>query len=276
MSSLSFLYKTGFGRILLKPLVCKSISSFAGWLLDRKASKVLIRSFVKKNSIKLDEYYLEDIHCFNDFFCRKIKEELRPISMEKRSLIAPCDGLLSAYSIEKDTVISAKQSHFTISSLLKDEALAKDFEGGLALVFRLCVNHYHRYIYFDSGSVCQTKTIPGIYHTVRPIALEEYPVFIENSRAYSLLNTENFGKAVQMEVGALLVGKIVNEKVENNQFIRGQEKGHFEYGGSTVIILLPSNTVIVRENIQSLLNTNQEIPVLMGEVIGYQNKNRKE
>ena len=50
------------------------------------------------------------------------------------------------------------------------------------------------------------------------------------------METNNFGKAVYCEIGALLVGRIVNHAVDT--FNAGDEKGYFEFGGSTVVVLL--------------------------------------
>ena len=73
MSTLNFLYETKLGRIILRPLISKPISDFSGFLLDSKISKALIRPFAKNNNINLDDYILDDIGSFNDFFCRRIK-----------------------------------------------------------------------------------------------------------------------------------------------------------------------------------------------------------
>ena len=264
MTGLEFLYKTAAGRIILRPLVSRPVSVLSGKLMDSKASKVLIRSFAKKNGIRVEDYEVDNVRCFNDFFCRKIKEGLRPLSDDPTHLISPCDGLLSVHKISSDTVLSVKQSEFTISGLLQDETLAESFNGGYALVFRLCVDHYHRYIYFDSGNQADNKRIDGIYHTVRPVALEQFPVFVQNTREYVDLDTDNFGKAVQMEVGAMLVGRIVNEKTSACEVTRGEEKGHFEYGGSTIIVLIQKD----RANIDDRFLNNTETPVVMGQVIG--------
>ena len=43
--------------------------------------------------------------------------------------------------------------------------------------------------------------------------------------------TENFGPVVQTEIGALIVGGIVNYR-ENARFCKGMEKGHFELAGA--------------------------------------------
>jgi phosphatidylserine decarboxylase len=264
MTGLEFLYKTAAGRILLKPLVSKPFSSFSGRLMDTRASKVLIKSFVRNNGIHVEDYVTENINSFNDFFCRKIKAGLRPVSADPSHLISPCDGLLSVYKITSDTVLNVKQSEFTISGLLRDKKLAKEFDGGYALVFRLCVDHYHRYIYFDSGKQISNVRIDGIYHTVRPVALEQFPVFVQNAREYAVIDTDSFGTAVQMEVGAMLVGRIVNENTSPCDVKRGEEKGHFEYGGSTIILLIQKDSAVI----DGSFLTTTEVPVVMGQTIG--------
>ena len=268
MDSLKFLYNNKLGRIILRPLISKPVSELSGKLLDSRLSMILIEPFAIKNRIDKTDYILDDIGSFNDFFCRRIKPELRSINNEKTSLIAPSDGFLSAYRINDGTVLGVKQSRFTIDGLLRDRELAADFHNGYALVYRLCVNHYHRYVYFDSGAKSEDRRINGLYHTVRPIALEKFPVYIENAREYSVLDTENFGRCVQMEVGAMLVGRIVNERPESGRISRGEEKGHFEYGGSTIIVLIPEGKVELRKDISERVDTGTETPVVMGETVG--------
>ncbi len=265
---MSFLYKTIYGRALLKVLISRPISGISGKIMDSKFSKIFIGSFAKKNNIKLGDYQMDNINSFNDFFCRKIKEGLRPVDMDENALVSPCDGFLSVYKIKKELVLSVKQSSFTISSMLRDNRLSAAFENGYALVFRLCVDHYHRYIYFDSGEKYKNRKIKGVYHTVRPVALERIPVFTENSREYAVIDTKNFGRCVQMEVGAMLVGRIVNKDKEKCFVKKGEEKGHFEFGGSTVIVLLQKDKAVLREDIIRHANSNYEIPVVMGEKIG--------
>ena len=151
MTSLEFLYDTVPGRILLKCLIHPRVSQICGHFLDSSLSGFLITPFARKNQIVLSDYQLDDIHSFNDFFSRKIKPSLRPVDMDPKSLIAPCDGLLSVWKIQKDTVLPIKQSSYTLTDLLRDHRLAARYEGGYCFVFRLCVDHYHRYSYVDSG-----------------------------------------------------------------------------------------------------------------------------
>ena len=216
MGTLEFLYNTGVGRTLLRPLISKPVSDFAGLLLDSKASKLLINPFAKKNSIELSDYQLDDINNFNDFFCRRIRDGLRPVEQDPSALIAPCDGLLSVYRIYDDLTIRVKQSTFTVSELLHDRKLAAHFNGGFCFVYRLCVNHYHRYVYFDSGRKYADRHIDGFFHTVRPVALNKYPVFSQNSRDYSVIDSDSFGRCVQMEVGAM-ERQLVNRSIPTQQ-----------------------------------------------------------
>ena len=269
MDTLHFLYKTALGRILLKPLTAPSVSRICGHFLDSKLSAVLIKSFIQKNHINIEDYQTDGITTFNQFFRRKIKDGLRPFDFTPQKFCSPCDGLLSVWKIHDSdgTVIPVKQSKYTVASLLQNKELAANYEGGFCLVFRLCVNHYHRYAYVDGGKKSRNFFIPGILHTVRPVALETLPVFVQNSREYTIIESEVFGTLIQMEVGAMLVGRIVNFEQEA-EVLRGAEKGFFEYGGSTIIVLVKKNTLLLRDDIQNNSLSGIETPVKMGEVIG--------
>lgn len=265
--SLKFLYKTPVGRVCLKLLCAPWVSKLAGSFLSSSASKGIIKSFIKKNSIDMSQYEKVNYHDFNEFFTRRILPELRPINMDANKFIAPCDGLLSSYKITKDTVIPAKQSSYTIADLIGSKEEAQKFENGICLVFRLCVNHYHRYFFFDNATISKPKFISGKLHTVRPIALENDKVFTTNSREVTYMDTENFGYSAQIEVGAMLVGKIANNDYDR-PVKRGEEKGKFLYGGSTVILLLTKDAVKLDDNYFDQTTKGYEIPVVMGEVLG--------
>lgn len=268
MGSLEFLYGTAAGRLLLRPLVSRPVSRACGRFLDTSLSRPLIRPFARHAGIDPEEYDLSDVRCFNDFFCRPLKPGRRPVDPDPAALIAPCDGLLTAVEIRGDTVLPVKQSRYSLERLLGDRALAAEFEGGLCLVYRLCVEHYHRYCYFDSGRKEEDVFLPGLLHTVRPVALADTPVFTENCREYAVIDTAGFGRAVQMEVGAMLVGKIVNDHLWARDVSRGEEKGHFAYGGSTIIVLLRKDAATLRADLAALSARGEELPVRMGERIG--------
>ncbi len=262
--TLHFLYHTVVGRFVLKLLIARWVSKLCGAFLESRFSKPLIKKFVKNNGIDLSIFEADNFGSFNDCFCRKIKDGYRPFPQDENIFFSPCDGLLSAYRINDDTVIPVKQSKYTIPSLLNDTALAKKYQDGTCLVFRLCVNHYHRYCYPVSGVKSENIFIKGKLHTVRPIALESSPIFTENCREYTVIDTENFGSVLQMEVGAMLVGKIKNHHGKG-PVTRGEEKGMFLYGGSTIIVLLEKDKVKINNRFFEATNQNKETPVKMGE-----------
>ena len=80
-----------------------------------------------------------------------------------------------------------------------------------------------------------------------------------------MLKTRNFGTMIQIEVGALLVGKIQNHPV--TEFKKGDEKGYFELGGSTIILLTQSN-IAVDEDILENSRKGIETKVHYSERIG--------
>lgn len=261
------LYKSVVGKLILKVCVQPFVSQVGGEILNTRISKVFIAPFVKKNGIDLAEYEKHSFSSYNDFFMRKMKEENRPIDDSVTHLISPCDSKLSAYSISKNGVFTIKNTSYTMTSLLRDEKLAERYMGGTILIFRLTVDDYHRYCYVDSGRKSTNRSIQGVFHTVNPVANDVYPIYTENTREYSLLKSEHFGTIIMMEVGALMVGKIVNYE-EEAQVKKGQEKGRFEFGGSTVVICLQKEKCIIDADIVRNSKYGYETKVKMGEKIG--------
>lgn len=264
-AALRFFYRTAFGRLLLRPLCGRGVSRAVGRLMDSRASRRLIAPFVRKKGIDLAQFEPAEYASFNEFFTRKIRAELRPVDFSDDALICPCDGLLSAYRVEQGSVFPIKQSAYSLERLLGERADA--FDGGLCLVFRLCPEHYHRYHYFDDCTERAHRFLPGKLHTVRPVALERVPVFTENCREVTLLDTRHFGLAAQIEVGAMLVGKIDNRHPDCPQ-PRGAEKGKFLYGGSTVVLLLRAGAAKIDESLLDATARGEETPVRFGRRIG--------
>ena len=264
---LARLYTTVWGRALLRPLVSPIVSRAAGWFLSTGLSKGLIAPFIRSNHIDMSQFPEEDYASYNAFFFRKIKPELRPINQDPDALISPCDSKLTVLPVTREGVFTLKNTRYTVQSLLQSEALTRKYEGGLALIFRLTVDDYHRYCYIADGEKTGNTRIPGVLHTVNPIANDVYPIYVQNSREYSLLHTDVFGDVLMMEVGALLVGRIVNHHGEAH-VRRGQEKGYFQFGGSTVVLLLEKGRALVDEDILRNSRESFETIVKMGEKIG--------
>lgn len=264
---LSFLYTNIFGRMLLKPLIQPQVSKLVGRYLSSAHSKWLISKFIERNEINMDIYEECDYSSFNDFFTRKIKPDCRPVPEDLDVLISPCDCLATVYPIQENTTFSIKNTEYTLRSLLRSPRLAKRFRGGYAYVLRLTVEDYHRYLYSVSGKQSKNYHIDGTFHTVNPIANDYLPIYKENTREYTVIRSKEFGDVLQMEVGALLVGKISNHK-QSTVVTRGEEKGFFEYGGSTIVVLTQKGRVTPRSDLLTNSKNGYETKVLQAHPLG--------
>ncbi|MBQ6000343.1 MAG: phosphatidylserine decarboxylase [Clostridia bacterium] len=263
-----FLYTTLPGRCMLKVLTAPQVSRLGGRIVSSRPSRLAIRHFVKKNGIDMEECATTRFRSFNDFFTRELREGARTIPQEKELLISPCDAHLSIFPIDREAGFQIKNSVYTVAELLGgDERLAEQYLGGTCCIFRLTPREYHRYCYIDDGVKEGNRRINGVLHTVHPIAGSRYRVYATNSREFSVLETNCFGRVVQMEVGAMLVGKIRNYH-ESYAFRRGEEKGRFEFGGSTIVLLFEEGRVRFDKRLLEASARGFEVLVKMGEPIG--------
>ncbi|MBR1824521.1 MAG: phosphatidylserine decarboxylase [Ruminococcus sp.] len=261
------LYGSVGGRIMLKTLTAPVLSRAVGRFMDSGLSEPLIKPFIRKSGIDTSEYVMDGVHSYNSFFTRKVKPSKRPVDYAPDHLISPCDSKLTVYKIGRNSIFRIKGSRYRVSDLLQNQFLADRFRGGYCLIFRLEVNDYHRYCYIDNCTKTDNTFIQGELHTVNPIALERYNIYKRNSREYTVMHTDNFGDVVQVEVGAMLVGRIVNHHGEC-AVRRGDEKGMFQFGGSTIVMLFQKDSITVDSDILRNSANGDETVVKYGEKIG--------
>ena len=264
---LRVLYDTTGGRMFLGILTAPLLSKIAGAFMDSRFSKPLIKPFIKRSGIDMSQFEERKFRSYNDFFTRKVKPGKRQPDLDPNHLISPCDSKLTVYHIDRRSIFRIKGSHYRISDLLCNKFMSDRFSGGLCLIFRLEVDDYHRYCYIDDGFKTENTYIKGELHTVNPIALGRYNVYKRNCREYTLIHTDHFGDVVQVEVGAMLVGRICNHH-GTAAVRRGQEKGKFEFGGSTIVMLLEKGAAEIDRDILKNSSEGIETVVKYGEKIG--------
>ncbi len=260
---LDFLYNNPVGRIFLGIAVSPFVSNIYASKNAKKSSAKKIPAFIKEHNIDMSDFEDREYKSFTDFFTRKIRYGKRPVDMTPGALISPADSKLLVYEIEKDTVMRIKGRTYTADEILGDSENAKEFAGGYALVFRLTVDDYHRFCYPDKGCLISKRFIKGKLHTVSPVS-KNHKIYMENTRLVNLLKTEKFGTIAYIEVGAMLIGRIVDNGTD--VFEKGQEKGYFEPGGSTVIIMV--RNVEIDKDIMAQSASGIETKVRYGERIG--------
>ncbi len=271
---IKWIYDTAPGKTLLETFIKRKLfSSLLGRLYSMPFSKSRIADFVSELEIDLTEAEREnpeDYKNFNDFFIRSLKEGSRPVSQETRYLVSPADGRLLAYeNININKIVQIKGQEYSLEELFQDSNLAQEYQGGVCLVVRLNPSDYHRFHFPDSGIPGPHKLIPGGYYSVNPMALKRIPrVYCQNKRELTCFASDNFGQIAYIEVGATGVGSIVQTYTSEKVVKKGQEKGYFKFGGSTVILFIKKGVVQLDKDILENSQKFLETKVNMGEQIG--------
>ncbi len=270
---LKALYDNKVGKLGLELLIKRKFYSWlTGVVCDAGISARKVKSFVQDFDIDMSlcPAGVEDFKSFNEFFTRKLKPEARPFDPRPDMLLSPGDGRLKAWdNIDMDRLVQVKGFTYSLKELVEDHELAKKYQGGICMVLRLAPVDYHRFHFIDGGTCSESKRINGHYYSVNPVALNSIPqVFCRNKREYSILHSENFGDILYMEVGATSVGSIIQTYQPGRSIARGEEKGYFKFGGSTVILFMEKRTAKIDAEILHQTELGYEVRVLAGEIIG--------
>ena len=256
-----------FHLLLNNPAFCR----FYGWLQARPRSRRKIPSFVRKYSINLEEieYPANEYPDFNAFFTRRLKPGARPFAPDADTLACPADGKVLVYQqLLEGARIPVKGASVPLKLLLDSEEEAHAYLHGSALVVRLAPYDYHRFHFPDSGEAGPTRVVPGRYYIVNPLGLARVPgVFWRNKRAITEINSDGFGRIACVEVGGFAVGSIVQSYTPGRVF-RGQEKGYFQFGGSTLVLLFEPGTVDFDDDLKEDSGRGTEVHVQAGNRIG--------
>lgn len=270
---LTWIYSSPVGMKLLELIVKKKIfSKLYGYFCSSKYSKKNIYPFIKNFNINMDHYEgsLDNFKCFNDFFSRSLKNNARSIDMNEKVLISPGDGRLKVYeNINLNKILQIKGFEYSLYDLIGNIEIAEKFHKGTCLILRLCPTDYHRFHFIDYGICDPTYKIKGNYYSVNPIALGNITnVFCRNKREWSIFHSKNFGNILYVEVGATCVGSIIQTYSPGKQISKGDEKGYFKFGGSTIILFFEHNKIRVHKDLLEQSDMGYETKVLMGESIG--------
>ena len=271
---LAWSYNTRLGRLATDLLFRQRfVSWLSGWFHRRLWSRRKIRGFVERLNVNMDESVrpLETFQTFNDFFTREIDLSRRPISADPGTCVAPADGRVLGYEgIDADSTFRIKSSTFNLRLFLGDDALADELTGGSMVVSRLYLSDYHHFHFPDSGFPGRSVPLRGKYYAVSPYARKWIvPFWNENHRVLTLFDSDHFGRIAMVEVGAFTVGSIRQLYRPGAVVAKGERKGYFEAGGSTVVLVFPPDAIRLCDDI--LVNTGEELEtyVRMGESIGW-------
>lgn len=273
-SWLRFIYGGNvLGRISLWAVVRRAwFSAWYGWRMNRPKSANKVLPFIVGYGLDAEEFAkpATAYRTFNEFFYRRLKAGARPVAPGEDVAVFPADGRHLAYqNVDTADGFYAKGKKFTLVSLLGSEALAAEFAGGSMLISRLCPVDYHRFHFPVSGTPGEARSINGWLYSVSPLALRLNPGYLtENKRMVTLVRSPRFGQVAVLELGATMVGAILQDYRPDQPVAKGDLKGMFAFGGSCVITLFGPGRIRFDEDLVRNAAEHREVYARMGERMG--------
>jgi phosphatidylserine decarboxylase len=266
---LRLLYGSGPGRLLADQVLARRWPSrLGGALQSTRSSARQIGRFVDRFQIPLDEYEPGPWRSFNEFFIRRFRPGARTFCTEPDRMPAFAEARYLAFeAVDPDADYPVKGRYLTPAALLADIEQAFRFDGGPLLLARLAPVDYHRFHFPDDGERVSDRRIPGRLHSVNPFALRRRTdILATNERRVSVLRTAHFGTLAMVEVGAMNVGRIVQTH-HGREFGRGDEKGYFCFGASTILLFGEPRTWVPTDDLLEQTTQRRETLVRLGEPV---------
>ncbi len=244
----------------------RALSRAAGWLAETRISWIkdpFTRWFVDRYQVDMSLAAESDpcaYACFNDFFTRALKPDVRPIDTDAASIVSPADGAISQLGdITNGRVFQAKGQDYSLVELLGgNEALAAPFMGGKFATVYLSPKDYHRVHMPFTGTLKTMVHVPGDLFSVNTATANQVPrLFARNERVVAIFDTE-LGPMAVVLVGAMIVASIetvwagqvtpqLNDIVTTHYgqathvtLNKGDEMGRFKLGSTAIVVFGPN------------------------------------
>ncbi|MBS1600758.1 MAG: phosphatidylserine decarboxylase [Bacteroidetes bacterium] len=267
----SFLYyRNPYGLKLVKEEPGLSWTNFfveeQGRFMDSQESVGSIKSWLADNSLHNEDYVVpsEGYKSFNEFFTRNLKPGARKIDSYDDSsvIVSPVDGVLNwiENNLQLDSAIAIKgRMVLNLRQIFNNSSVAEKFVGGTALSFVLLPDNYHHFHSPVSGVMVESNQNVGhelfgtqvldIVSNGNPGQHLDFSIFENYKHGYFVIKTENFGYVAVIPVGLETIGSVVfeqkfkniNSEQKQTDVLKGEKLGHFQYGGSLVMVLFQKN-----------------------------------
>jgi phosphatidylserine decarboxylase len=268
-----FIHKSPIARALMSKIATLPFFSILISLKDyTRFSKKKVLDFVAENNLDVKEFEkpASEYFSFSDFFVRRLKAEARPACVDENALVSPADGVLTVFpDLSEVPSFTIKGQKFTLKSLLRDSHLAEEFiEGSLAVIY-LSPTDYHRYHFPCNCMLEGWKALGAKLFSVNPIAIEYgFRPFDVNVRVVNTLTNEKMGKFLMVEIGAIYVGRIIQTSHLPGKKVKGEEKGYFGLGGSSIILAFKKGAIRFEPDILEWALKSISSRVKTGQKIG--------
>ncbi|UAA37496.1 phosphatidylserine decarboxylase [Paraneptunicella aestuarii] len=275
--ALSWMYSSPIGKLFLYGYFATRLHS---WVYRQYKRSPLTKNQalqdIEKYQIDLNEFDIEesDIGSYRDFFLRKFNQGARPFNDDKDTFSAFAEGFYLGYkNTHEDIRFPVKGGYLSAEQILENDEISKRFMGGPVLVCRLSPIDYHWFHFPFDGQLTDAYHRKGKVHAVNLVALRhKQDIFCTNERQVNLLYSEDFGHLAYVEVGAMGVGRI-HQTFNAPSFQRGQEKGYFDFGASTIIVFGEKGRWEPSADIIEHTANERETKVKLGQAVAHRSRN---
>jgi phosphatidylserine decarboxylase len=258
-----------------------------GAFMDSTASGAHIDEWMEWLGPKTKDFIVPEggYKTFNEFFTRALNPaaDARPINTPDDPSIAvsPADAIVN-FIISDLTLtqkFNVKSRQLNVTELLNGSKHAPRFEGGTAVSCVLMPENYHRYHAPVTGEIVEGVEVKGIYFGVVDggnflnkfnvgQGTTDFSYFEDFHRAYYIIETKDHGAVGVVPVGLNTISSMTASLICGESTLvppggmplpvqKGEELGHFAYGGSLVILLFqtgvfPSVNVLMGSRLGSL------------------------
>jgi phosphatidylserine decarboxylase len=226
---------------------------------------------------------------WNAFFIRKFVPGARPFQGDPRVAIAiGCET--TPWQYEKSAALKTdfwiKDVNYSLLDLFGgQEKWASLFDGGQVYQGFLSATHYHRWNAPLDGALVRSWVEPGTYFAQRPGQGEDTGTWEGTesqpylghvaARAVFIFKHELCGYVALICIGMVEVSTcviapefLVDEGAAALPITRGSEIGHFEFGGSTHMMIFQRDKVLLEKwAVDAVQNQGNSNPTPMGTVI---------
>ncbi|PYH42900.1 putative phosphatidylserine decarboxylase [Aspergillus saccharolyticus JOP 1030-1] len=244
-------------------------------------SRKRIAAFIDFYHIDMTQFTPSDITQyanFEDFFVRAHTPAARPLFEpdNPRAAVVVADSRVVTYeSVAESKRLWIKGVDFSITNLVMDRQLGREFDGSPVASFRLSPQDYHRFHSPVTGTVRLFRSMPGDYYEVDPIALRSgVDILTRNARDYVVVESEEFGAVLFVAIGAAQVGTVqFHERFQQPgaRVQKGDELGHFQFGGSSIIVAFQPGRIVFDADLlrasKHAITTDVEVGMSLGRAV---------
>ncbi|BDA47185.1 phosphatidylserine decarboxylase proenzyme 2 [Coccomyxa sp. Obi] len=245
-----------------------------GWMYNKPRSAKEIQQFAKTYQVNMSEVEkpVEYYGTLNEFFCRRLKDGVRPVAEpdNPRVAVSPADSRALVFDTVTDaTALWIKGKNFTVAKLLGSGYDARAWEGCAIIINRLAPVDYHRLHAPVTGVLRKVTRVGSTLYAVEAAAINSpIDVYTMNERAIMEFDSPSFGTVIFCVIGASQVGSCNISAYEGDAIRKGTEVAFFKYGGSATLTLFKRNTIKWDEDLSSNSKNLWETKVKVGQSIG--------